>query len=371
MMSAWLAGCSSSAFSTPTFTPTFTSSPTITLTITPSGTPTTTRTATPLPTFTPTRTPRPTLTPTLAPLAIFNTKLLYTGIAPATYLPDTCTYLQLRWLPGAAVPGTVVLPIMFHSIAQDGRTITEPNRDITVSQFQAFAEYAHSLGFETITTQQLLDFLTHNTAIPRLSMMLILDDRRPGTIRDQFMPVLEKYNWTVTAAYIADPNDSQWAWDLMDQVYATGRVDVQSHGYTGRVYIYPYTPKEQVVTEIFDAIPVLFEHFGYRPVSFIWPGGDFTPFAVKTARLAGYQLGFTIFSRGPIMFDWVPLGGPDGAVNDPLMVLPRAWAGSANLNLDLAVQVSDQAASFAELNYPIESAWYSTYCGGELNKDYH
>ena len=301
---------------------------------------------------------------------MFTTKVLYSGIFPQTYLADNCTYLKQRWSEAGSQPGTVVVPVMFHSITQDGRTITEPNRDITVSQFLAFSEYAHYLGFETITTDQLLDFLDNNAAIPRLSMMLILDDRRPGTIRDQMMPVLERYNWTVTAAYIADPNDSQWAWDLMEQLYATGRVDVQSHGYTGRVYIYPYTPKEQVVTEIFDAIPVLYEHFGYRPISFIWPGGDFTPFAVKTARLAGYQLGFTIFSRGPIMFDWVPLGDPDGAVNDPLMVLPRAWAGSANYNLDLAVQISDQATAFAESNYPVEAEWYHTYCGGELTKNH-
>jgi len=284
-----------------------------------------------------------------------------------TYIPDNCTYLKQRWSANGSQPGTVVVPIMFHTIAQDSRTITEPNRDITVSQFQTLTDYAHSLGYETITTNQLLDFLENNAAIPHLSMMLIIDDRRPGTIRDQFMPVLERYNWTVTAAYIADPNNSDYAWTLMDQLFTTGRVDVQSHGYTGQVYIYPYTPKDQVITEIFDAIPVLYQHFGYRPVSFIWPGGDFTPFAVQVARLAGYKLGFTIFSRGPIMFDWIPLGEPDGAINDPLMMLPRAWAGTAGASLDLAVKISDQAAAFAQQNYPVEAEWYKTYCGGELN----
>jgi len=274
----------------------------------------------------------------------------------------------MRWSVNSSQPGTVVVPIMFHSIVQDGRAIVDSQRDISVSQFLAFVEYAHYMGFETITTQQLFDFLTKNAAIPTYSMMLILDDRRPGTIRDQFMPVLEQYDWTVTAAYIADPNDSQSAWDLMEQLYMTGRVDVQSHGYTGQVYIYPYTPEDQVKSEIWDSTGVLEQHFGTRPIAFIWPGGDFTPFSVQVARVGGYELGFTAYSRGPLMFDWVPLGEPDRAVNDPLMVLPRAWSGPAHANLYEAIQVSQQAAEFADQNYPVEAAWYSTYCGGELNR---
>jgi peptidoglycan/xylan/chitin deacetylase (PgdA/CDA1 family) len=297
---------------------------------------------------------------------MFTTKRLRSGILPIAYLADNCAYLQMRWSAEGSQPGTVVLPIMFHSIAQDYRLISDTQRDITVTQFNTFVEYAHSLGFETITTQQLLDFLLKNAPIPRLSMMMIIDDRRPGTIHDQMMPVLEQYNWTVTAAYIADPNDMESAWKMMEDMFTTGRLDVQSHGYTGKVYIYPYTPKDQVDSEILNSTAVIEQHFGQRPIAFIWPGGDFTSYSVQVARQGGYQLGFTAYSRGPILFDWVPLGEPDRAVNDPLMVLPRAWAGAALPNLDEAVKISDQAAVFAEQNYPVEAQWYHTYCGGEL-----
>jgi peptidoglycan/xylan/chitin deacetylase (PgdA/CDA1 family) len=301
---------------------------------------------------------------------MFNTRLLRQGIVPQAYLDDTCTYLRQRWSPEGSQPGTVVLPIMFHSIAQDGTVLADRERDITVSQFLVFVDYAHRLGFETITSQQLLDFMTLNAAIPHLSMMIIIDDRRPGTIRDQLMPVLDKYDWTVTAAYIAAPNDLEWAWNLMEQLYASGRLDVQSHGYTGKVYIYPDTPKEQVTSEILDSTGVLEQHFGVRPIAFIWPGGDFTPFSVKVARQGGYQLGFTAYSRGPLLFNWVPLGEQETAVNDPLMVLPRAWSSAANVNLDEAVEISQQAAEFAQQNFPVEAEWYRTYCGGELS-DHH
>ncbi len=296
---------------------------------------------------------------------MFTTKLIRQGILPQTYVEDNCAYLQMRWSAGGSQPGTVVVPIMFHTIAKDGRQLTDTERDITVSQFLGFVEYARYLRFSTITTQQLYDFLNNNAFIPTLSMMIIIDDRRPGTIRDQIMPVLDEYGWTVTAAYIANPAD-QWAWDMMDQLYASGRLDVQSHGYSGSVYIYPDTPLDKIQSEIWDSTPVLEEHFGLRPIAFIWPGGDFTPLSVEIARQGGYELGFSAYSRGPVMFNWVPQGEPELKVNDPLMVLPRAWSSAANANLDEAVKISEQAAAFAEQNYPVEEEWYRTYCGGEL-----
>jgi len=87
---------------------------------------------------------------------------------------------------------------------------------------------------------------------------------------------------------------------------------------------------------------------------------------VQIAHQGGYELGFTAYSRGPLLFNWIPLGQEERAVNDPLMVLPRAWSSAVNVNLDEAVMISEQAAAFAEKNYQTEADWYRTYCGGEI-----
>jgi hypothetical protein len=81
----------------------------------------------------------------------------------------------------------------------------------------------------------------------------------------------------------------------------------------------------------------------------------------------GYELGFTAYSRGPLQFNWIPLGKEELAINDPLIVLPRAWSSPVNVNLDEAVEVSEQAAAFADQYYQTEANWYRTYCGGEIN----
>lgn len=331
----------------------------------PSATPTLMATATllPSPTVIPTDTPSPTPTFTPPPLASFTSPVLRPGVEAVGYLSQTCEYLKLRWGQGKAAPGTVVVPVMFHSIVQPPSKVTDP-KDMTVEQFQAFVYYAKYLGFETITTEELVNFLLYNDPIPPRSMILIVDDRRPGLIQEHFMPVLETNNWTVTAAYIADPNSLKWAWEWMDRLYTSGRLDVQSHGYSGQLYIVPETKEEQIQKEIWDSTPVLEQHFGKRPLAFIWPGGNFTPLAVQIARQGGYQLGFTAYSRGPILFNWVPLGEDERAVNDPLMVLPRAWSSSANVNLDEAVKVADQAIAYAQENRQAEMAYYQEYCGG-------
>lgn len=346
----------------PSKTPPFVASPTYD--------PTPTYTATPIPSSIPTATFTPKPSPTMAALDMFISDDLRQGVLPMPYIENQCEYLQMRWSLGGSLPGTVVVPIMFHSIVKNGTLIADPNKDISVDQFTSFVNYARYLGFKTITTHQLLDFLLYNTYIPQKSMMIIVDDRKPGTIQEWIMPVLEESDWSVTSAYIADPNSLPWAWDLMDLLFTSGRMDVQSHGYTGQLYIVEDTTLEQIQNEIWNSTQVLQDHFGARPIAFIWPGGNFTAESVQVAHEGGYQLGFTAYSRGPILFNWIPLGEKERGLNDPLMLLPRAWSSAVNVNLDKAIKIGEQAAEFAQKNYGAEATWYQTYCGGELTSNH-
>jgi hypothetical protein len=101
---------------------------------------------------------------------------------------------------------------------------------------------------------------------------------------------------------------------------------------------------------------------GRRPSAFIWPGGNFTTESVQMAREAGYEVGFTVYSRGPLMFNWIPLGATEIKVSDPLMVLPRYWSNSAAIYLEKAVEISAKAQEFAEENKAKEQIWFQDYC---------
>ena len=71
---------------------------------------------TPAPTASPTH--RPTPNPTPVPLARFETDALNQGVLPVSYIQDECLYLEARWNPDNAAPGTVVVPVMFHGISK-------------------------------------------------------------------------------------------------------------------------------------------------------------------------------------------------------------------------------------------------------------
>jgi len=254
---------------------------------------------------------------------------------------------------------------MFHGIRAAGKELLEgDDTSITEEQFQSIVWFAKANGFETITTAQLIDFLQTNAPIPDRSMVLIIDDRRPGTVDNYFLPAAQENNWTVTLGWLIG-NTSEGLWTWMERLNDSGHLDVQSHGYN-HVYITDQTTEEVIRQEIHDSIAPIEQHFGKRPVAFIWPGGNFNALAVSIAHEDHYQLGFTAFSRGPLMFNWIPHGAEERQVGDPVMTLPRFWSSDQTLSLNTAMQIGAAAQADAVQKYPQEAEYFRVYCGGEL-----
>jgi peptidoglycan/xylan/chitin deacetylase (PgdA/CDA1 family) len=261
---------------------------------------------------------------------------------------------------------------MFHGIVP-GNESPPANQDINYATFEAIIRLAQDLGYETVTAEELLGFLLENKKIPPRSMIMILDDRKAGTAEDYFLPVLEENDWTLTLAWIAKSDTDirpgrlagETLWGQMERLNDTGFFDIQSHG-RDHVYITAATGPDAIRLEIEGSLPPLVEHFGRTPIAYIWPGGNFTDFALQVAHEAGFELGFIERSYGPLLFNWVPLSERERAFNDPLMLLPRFWDTAALLNLEQAAQIGDAAQRFAQENYAVEAAWFSQNCAGEL-----
>ncbi len=310
-----------------------------------------------------------TITPTLAPSgpapAAFTSDIIREENTVQRYIVDECQYLAKRWDPKNALPGTIVAPIMFHSIRPGNEEINDPSF-INADTFFQIMELAEFFGFETISSEELIGFLYRNERIPQRSMILILDDRRPGTAEDYFLPVMEENDWISTLAWLVGDTDRRTGlWDWIERLNDTGYFDIQSHGFN-HIYLNEDMSKEEVTEEITALIPIFEERFGYRPLVYIWPGGNYTEEGIRIARNAGYKLGFTVHSRGPIQFNWIPQGEKELSFGDPLMTLPRFWSSAAVFNLDQAVKISDSAIEHSVQNYPEEADWYSANCAGEL-----
>jgi peptidoglycan/xylan/chitin deacetylase (PgdA/CDA1 family) len=229
-----------------------------------------------------------------------------------------------------------------------------------MAYFEYFMKTAKEMGFSTITTDELIAFLRSNEKIPERSMILILDDRRPG-VTELFMPYLEENDWTLTLGWPTTNATDESLWTRMENLAATGLLDVQSHGHD-HIYIQDYTPIEEIEEEIYKPIEVIQEHFNTIPEAIIWPGGNFTLTAVEMAREAGFEVGFTVYSRGPLLYNWIPLGEKESAMGDPLMVLPRYWSTAADVALMDAIKVSEEAQISAQSLKEEELLYYNTYC---------
>ncbi|MBW6473296.1 MAG: polysaccharide deacetylase family protein [Anaerolineaceae bacterium] len=301
------------------------------------------------------------LTPTKSVLSSFEYNFKSTEVSPRTY-QNTCEYLSNRWGIGKSEPGTIIVPVMYHSIRQSGRELQD-NMQVSQEYFEYTMGYAKKMGFETITTQELVRFLYNNDPIPPLSMILIIDDRRLGVVKDHFMKYLDENDWTLTLAYITGIASNN-EWNEFARLNVNNQLDLQAHGFlhNGETYITEYTSTELIEQELYNPIPVIEEQAGRRPEAFIWPGGNFTLQSVQMAREAGYEVGFTVYSRGPLMYNWIPLGDTETTVNDPLMVLPRFWSNTAALYLERAVEISAEAKEFANQNKENEYFWYQNYC---------
>ena len=118
---------------------------------------------------------------------------------------------------------------MYHSIVPEGETVTAYSA-ISEGYFHTILQTAEELGFEAITTQQLVDFLYHNARIPPRSMILIVDDRKRAAYFDIFIPYLKKHAWKVVNAWISLPETPAYLWAENSQLAKDGWVEFQAHG---------------------------------------------------------------------------------------------------------------------------------------------
>jgi hypothetical protein len=334
-------------------------------------------TGTYLPTASPAPTPTAIRTPPELP-GLFLTSFLNPVDQPHTYFSDTCQYLQDKWSSNNSVPGTIVIPIMFHSIMKPGDNVG--SNQISQAQFTELMGGLESHGFKAITTAQLAGFLEHNAKIPPRSAILIVDDRHHADYFNQyFRPWWEGDKWPVVNAWISASRDNLDAalWQEQETLNSEGWVDYQAHGVVHNAPMWPGVSDAYILGELQGSIDAFKAHFNKVPIAIIWPGGGFSARSVELARQLGYQLGFTTNARGPLMFNWIPLGDeitpvhgplwqPEGPIHDPLMLLPRYWDTDAIKYLDDIVEISQAAAAYSAQNKAVEQQYYNIVCSPAL-----
>ena len=265
--------------------------------------------------------------------------------------------------------------LMFHSLSKDA-VYTDPAHMNSNPFFNAMRTL-NEQDFVAITMEEFVAFMKANEKIPPRAVLLIADDRHSMQYFNNFFkPLYEDYGWPVINGWISHPEQTiAGLWEENEALSREGWVDYQAHGVIHFPIVNSSTD-EYIMTELQGSINFIQEHFQQTPVAFIWPGGNFTQRSVQLARHVGYEVGFTVNPRGPIMFNWVPLADQDdpmrpsylseGSMNDPLLLLPRYWPVQILTEVDAVRVMGKEAAAYHEANKPTELEFYDIVCAPSL-----
>ncbi|MBI5353315.1 MAG: hypothetical protein HZB50_11805 [Chloroflexi bacterium] len=292
--------------------------------------------------------------------AVYQSQFLNPLDVPHTYMQDNCLHLRNKWKPTSAAPGTVVMIIMF-------KEISNPNR------FHKLMTELHAQNFEAITTKQFLFFMERNIRIPFRSVLLIQDGNFESKNFDEnFRPYWDSLGWPVVNGWVGHFDVPRSMLKQNVELEKEGWVDHQSLGVTTDTVLSDDTSKTVITRELGDSLTEFADHYGKTPYAFIWPNGGFALRPVQAARQLGYQLGFTSNSRGPVMYNWVPLANvidpersqliPEGQINDPLMTLPRYSADEALDAIDFVRVMGQEAAIYQKANKSLDLNYYNVVC---------
>ncbi len=209
---------------------------------------------------------------------------------------------------------SVALPIlMYHSILQD------PSRTgdyvITPTQLESDLAWLKEHGYTTVRSRDVLAWYNQGTPLPEKPVMLTFDDGHLNN-RTYLLPLLEKYDMCATIFIVGqfsqqfsdhpdpNPNYAHLTWGDIAELYATGRVDIQSHTYNlhslfsrkgaGRLTWETEEHYAKVLEEDDRLLrSLLWENCGLSPVAFAYPFGNMSAGAERILRGLGYTLFFS------------------------------------------------------------------------------
>lgn len=302
--------------------------------------------------------------------AIYQSQFINPLDTPRTYIEDTCRYLKSRWHPINSKPGTVVMVIVFHDITNSPSNDPE---NVSVVEFNRIMKQLKDQGFEAINTKKFLGFVERNVKIPPRSVLIIQDGTYGAdNFEKHFRQYWNTWGWPVVNGWVSQPDLSEAVWVENINLEVEGWVDHQAQGVITDTRLSDDSSKTVISRELEDPLTAFAEHYAKIPYAFIWPNNGFGLRPVQAARELGYQIAFTSNPRGPIMFNWVPLADkidadrpmypPEGAINDPLMTLPRYSASQARSEIDTVRASGEEAAIYAEANKVTELKYYEIMC---------
>lgn len=247
-------------------------------------------------------------------------RLLFTDIAIIITVIGFIKFSGIDWsaLDYGAEKDRIFLPvIMYHSIVDDKSKTNQ--YVVTPEIIENDMKYLKENGYETILTEDLLNYINNDFPLPEKPVMITLDD---GFYNNSFylIPLLEKYDMKAIISIVGNftesaserdshiPEYSYLTWQDISDISDCPYIEIGNHTYDmhstsprkGCSKI-SYETEEEYSKELFNDVgklqSLLEKNSGVSPISFAYPFGYISRESIPILKRLGFKATFTCYEK--------------------------------------------------------------------------
>lgn len=182
------------------------------------------------------------------------------------------------------------IPVLnYHQINnQDHNALT-----LSTSEFAAQMKDLAEEGYTTITPDQLLDYLQHETTLPEKPVLITFDDGYKDNYFNAY-PILKQYKFNATIFLISSlvNKDHYLSWQEIQEMNSNHIL------FEGHTFSHPHLNEikdEKILQqELLDSKKDLEKNLGYKIDYLAYPYGDYDQHVISMVQKYGYRAAFTV-----------------------------------------------------------------------------
>lgn len=212
----------------------------------------------------------------------------------------------------------IFLPvIMYHSIVDDSSKINQYT--VTPEIIENDMKYLKNQGFETVLTEELVQYIENDVPLPEKPVMITLDDGFYNNFC-YLVPLLEKYDMKAVVSVVGEfvdsasqhdahvPEYSYLTWDDISEMSQHSCIEIGNHTYSmhstdlrkGSSKLSYETPEQysEIFFQDINKLQNLLEtNSGVIPVSFAYPFGYISRESIPILKKSGIKATFTCYEK--------------------------------------------------------------------------
>jgi len=164
---------------------------------------------------------------------------------------------------------------------------------LSSQEFDAQMAYLHESGYNSISPDQLVDYLQYGKTLPPNPILITFDDGYEDNYRVAY-PILQKYNFTATIFLITDfiSNSNRYlTWSQVKEMQENG-FSFGSH--TLSHLFLTNASDNDILFQLTKSREAMEWRLNQKIEYLAYPGGAYDQQVIKLARQVGYRAAFTI-----------------------------------------------------------------------------